>query len=170
MKEESIMKKIKMIMAVAAAIALVGCGSNPEPEMNQVDGMLPEKTEQVKETEAAAEASEEVTLGVPQVKDGVLVPGEDAAEVHFEWDPVEGADGYEVSVTNKYYAEKEYREPAETVETTDTVYVDSAQDYFDFRIQVRAFKGDGADRVYGDWSSFAEGSAYTEEDIAADGN
>ena len=33
MKEESIMKKIKMIMAVAAAIALVGCGSNPEPEI-----------------------------------------------------------------------------------------------------------------------------------------
>ncbi len=167
MKEESIMKKIKMFMAVAAAIALVGCGS--EPEMKQVDGMLPEKTEQVKETEAAAEASEEVTLGVPQVKDGVLVPGEDAAEVHFEWDPVEGADGYEVSVTNKYYAEKEYREPAETVETTDTVYVDGAQDYFDFTIQVRAFKGEGADRVYGDWSSFAEGSSYEKTTLTSGG-
>ena len=110
------------------------------------------------------------TLGIPQVKDGVMQPGEEAVEVHFVWDPVEGADGYEVSAQTKYYAEKEYREPAETVETTDTVYVDSAQDYFDFRIQVRAFKGDGADRVYGDWSSFAEGSSYTEEDIAADGN
>ena len=86
--------------------------------------------------------------------------GEDAVEVHFEWDAVEGADGYEVEEVNKYREEQEYREPAITSETTETTYVDSAQDEWDFKIKVRAFKGTGSERVYGEWSSFAEGSTY----------
>ena len=105
------------------------------------------------------DAVEEVSLGVPAVKDGVMRPGEDCIEVYFEWDQVEGADGYEVSAENKYRSETEYREP-ETCETTDNSFVAGAQDEFDFRIKVRAFSGNGADRVYGEWSSFATGSAY----------
>jgi hypothetical protein len=131
------MKKFCVAMAMLITIFAVGCGDS-------------------KAVESA--------LGVPTVKNGILRPGEDCVEVYFEWDTVEGADGYEVSEESKYYSETEYREP-ENVEITDNFYVASAQDYFDFRIKVRAFRGNGAERVYGEWSSFATGSAYEKETI-----
>ena len=125
------MKRLNVVVTMLIMTVLVGCGSGKTAD----------------------------SLGVPAVKDGVTRPGEDCIEVYFEWDPVEGADGYEVSEENKYCSEEEYREP-ETVETTESSYVSSAQDDFDFRIKVRAFKGKGAERTYGEWSSFATGSAY----------
>ncbi len=124
------MKRFYVVIATIMALLVVGCGSSK-----------------------AAGA-----LGVPAVKDGVTRSGDDCIEVYFEWDKVEGAEGYEVSVESKYYSEEEYRDP-ETVETTETSYVAGAQDDFDFRIKVRAYKGAGADRTYGEWSSFATGSA-----------
>ena len=142
------MKKLCVVMAMLIMIATVGCENNKVTDSGVASGTVNEP-----------EVVEAVTLGVPVVKDGVLKPGEDRVEVWFEWDPVEGADGYEVSEENKYYSETEYREP-ETFEVTDNSYVTGAQDNFDFRIKVRAFKGSGADRVYGEWSSFATGSAY----------
>lgn len=147
------MKKLCVAMSVLMMIVAVGCGNNKAADSGAESAAVSEP--QVAEQEVA----EPSALSVPVVKDGVLRPGEDSAEVYFEWDQVEGADGYEVSVENKYYSEKEYREP-ETVEIADNTYVATAQDDFDFRIKVRAFRGEGADRVYGDWSSFATGSAY----------
>ncbi len=132
---------------------MVGCGST-QPQEPQ--------------TTATAETPAPTTLGVPEVKDGVSRAGEDCAEVYFEWAPIEGADGYEVSVANKYFAEKDYREP-ENVETTEANYVDGAQDYFDFQIKVRAFAGAGGDRTYGEWSSFAEGSVYEKKTLTSGG-
>ncbi len=161
------MKKRSVILAFAMAIALIGCGKETAPQ--QVDGALPEQAETGAAFEPVTE-TEPAALGIPQVKDGVIQPGEEAVEVVFNWDPVEGADGYEVEVANKFYEETDYRDDVETAETKEPSYTCGAQDYFDFRIKVRAFKGEGADRVYGDWSSFAEGSTYTEADIAADGN
>lgn len=162
------MKRVSVIASVVLALAISGCG-NAAPAEKEADPVIEETGVEVTTESCTAEGPETTTLGIPQVKDGVMQPGEDAAEVHFEWDPVEGADGYEVSVQNKYFAEKEYREPAETVETTDTLYVDGAQDYFDFRIKVRAFKGNDSERVYGDWSSFAEGSVYEKKTLTAGG-
>jgi hypothetical protein len=144
-------------MLILMTIVAVGCGNNKVADSGAASSTVSEP-----------EAVEASTLGMPAVKEGVLRPGEDCAEVCFEWDPVEGADGYEVSEENKYYSEKEYREP-ETVEVADNTYVTGAQDYFDFRIRVRAFKGEGADRVYGEWSSFATGSAYEKKTATAGG-
>ena len=148
------MKRFCVAMVMLMTIAAVGCGNNKVADSGAVSNTVSEP-----------EAVEASTLGVPVVKNGILRPGEDCAEVVFEWDPVEGAEGYEVSEENKYYSEKEYREP-ETVEIPDNSYVTGAQDYFDFRIRVRAFKGKGAERVYGEWSSFATGSAYEKKTVA----
>ena len=151
------MKRFCVVMVMLMTIAAVGCGNNKVADSGAASSTLSEP-----------EAVEASTLGVPAVKDGILRPGEDCAEVVFDWDPVEGADGYEVSEENKYYSEKEYREP-ETVEISDNSYVTGAQDYFDFRIRVRAFKGNGAERVYGEWSSFATGSAYEKQIVSVGG-
>ena len=162
------MKRLSVIASVVLVLAVSGCG-NAAPAEKEAEPVIEETGGEVTTESCTAEGPETTTLGIPQVKDGVMQPGEEAVEVHFVWDPVEGADGYEVSAQTKYYAEKEYREPAETVETTDTLYVDGAQDYFDFRIKVRAFKGNDSERVYGDWSSFAEGSAYEKTTLTAGG-
>ncbi len=98
-------------------------------------------------------------LDEPVVSDGVTRAGEDSIEVYFEWDEISGADGYQVYEDYKYYEEEEYREP-EYYETTETAFVAGAQDYFDFRISVRAYKGQGESRVYSEWSDFAQGSTY----------
>ncbi|SFC97402.1 putative quinol monooxygenase [Butyrivibrio sp. YAB3001] len=119
------MKRLCVAMLILMTIVAVGCGNNKVADSGAASSTVSEP-----------EAVEASTLGVPAVKDGVLRPGEDCAEVYFEWDPVEGADGYEVSEENKYYSEKEYREP-EKVEVVDNSYVTGAQDYFDFRIRVR---------------------------------
>ena len=151
------MKRLCVVMLILMTIVAVGCGNNKAADSGAGSSTVSEP-----------EAVEVDTLGVPAVKDGILRPGEDCAEVVFEWDPVEDAEGYEVSEENKYYSEKEYREP-ETVEIADNIYVTSAQDYFDFRIRVRAFKGNGADRVCSEWSSFATGSAYEKQTVSVGG-
>ena len=151
------MKRLCVAMLILMTIVAVGCGNNKVADSGAASSTVSEP-----------EAVEASTLGVPAVKDGILRPGEDCAEVVFDWNPVEGADGYEVSEENKYYSEKEYREP-ETVEISDNSYVTGAQDYFDFRIRVRAFKGNGAERVYGEWSSFATGSAYEKQIVSVGG-
>ena len=150
------MKRLCVAMATLMAATVVGCGSNKVTDSGASN------------TVSEPEAVNADTLGIPVVKDGVLRPGEDCAEVFFEWDPVEGATGYEVSEENKYYSEEEYREP-ETVDIAENSYVAGAQDYFDFRIKVRAYKGEGAERTYGEWSPFATGSAYETETVAVGG-
>ncbi len=157
------MKKFGLVMTVAlTAIAMCACGKEAS---NQ--GSEPE-VETTENTGNTTETSEASTLAVPEVKDGVTRSGEDCVEVYFEWNPVDGAEGYEVSSQNKYYEEENFREPAETVETTDTSFVTGAQDYFDFQIKVRAFKGSGADRVYSDWSNEAVGFSYTDDELNSD--
>ena len=138
------MKKfIALVTAMVMVLSIAACGSNSNGN-NSSNGD---------------------TLAVPQVKDGVMRMGEDCVETYFEWDPVSGADGYEVTVQNKFYEEETYREPAETYEVTDPNYVAGAQDLFDFQIKVRAFKGNGDSRVYSDWSNEAVGSTYDESEI-----
>ncbi len=99
------------------------------------------------------------TLPAPEVEAATARTEGDAVVVCFDWDAVEGADGYEVSVEEKYSGEEEYREPT-TVETSDTEYMASAQDDFDFRIKVRAYTGEDENKSYGEWSSYAEGKTY----------
>ncbi|MBQ7613714.1 MAG: hypothetical protein IJU77_01600 [Butyrivibrio sp.] len=101
-------------------------------------------------------------LKTPSVKDGVTTEGEEAIQVRFDWDKIEGAEGYEISEENKYCKEEAYRE-AEYSETTDNFFTCGAQDDFDFRIKVRAYKGTGEKRQYSEWSEYATGSTYNKE-------
>ena len=154
------MKRFSVVaMTAVMAVALSACGKETA---EQSSGLT---MEPIENTESVSEPAADVTLATPQVKDGVMRPGEDSIEVYFEWDPVEGADGYEVSSRNKFYEEESFREPEETVEVTDTSFVTGAQDYFDFLIKVRAYKGSGDSRVYSEWSEEAAGFTYTDDEI-----
>ncbi len=169
------MRKISVVfMTAVMAVAMCACGKEAADQGSAVTMEPIESAETAAEagTEADSEAVEtvseaaDVALATPVVKDGVMNPGEDSIEVYFEWDPVEGADGYEVSSRNKFYSEEEFREPEEIVEVTGTSFVTGAQDYFDFLIKVRAFKGSGDSRVYSEWSEEAAGFTYTDDEIA----
>ena len=113
------------------------------------------------ETEAPGEL-----LPTPKVNAGVLHVGEGAMEVEFTWAPVEGAEGYEVLAEDKFYKDSEtsykpykvYGQTTEYYYTNETKYVAGSQDYFDFRMQVRAYKGEGKNRRYSMWSDYAYGS------------
>lgn len=113
------------------------------------------------ETEAPGEL-----LPTPKVNAGVLHVGEGAMEVEFTWAPVEGAEGYEVLGEDKFYKDSEtsykpykvYGQTTEYYYTNETKYVAGSQDFYDFRVQVRAYKGEGKNRRYSMWSDFAYGS------------
>ncbi len=134
------MKKLSIVLATAImTVAVSACGNSE-----------------------AGQGSGSSALKAPVVQDGVMVEAEECIEVHFEWEPVEGAEGYQIQEQNKYYAEESYYEPGEPIETTETTYVATAQDSFDFLIKVRAYKGTGDERVYSEWSNEATGASYTE--------
>ena len=150
------MRKVEIIALIGAiTIVAAGCGSKLA-DVSDKDASIEAVT---------AEDSVKESLQAPVVKDGVMEPGEDAINVVFEWNPIDGADGYEVIEENKFCEEDEYREVTEdsTAITTDTTYVTGAQDDFDFRIKVRAFRGDGENREYSEWSEYSYGSTYDKE-------
>ncbi|SHN53835.1 hypothetical protein SAMN02745247_01097 [Butyrivibrio hungatei DSM 14810] len=160
------MKKYSVILAATVmAASLMACGTGASGTGESASEL---SAEALSTEETAPEQAEDTTLGVPVVKDGVMQAGEDCVETYFEWNAIDGADGYEVSVLNKYYGEAEFTEPAEVYETTDCNYTLGAQDYWDFLIKVRAYKGTGADRVYGEWSEEAAGFTYDDSEIADD--
>ena len=119
--------------------------------------------------EASSEASveEKVKLKVPDVKAGEMRPGVDCIEVHFEWSPVEGADGYEVFAEEKlmdtdvYQRIKEFGQESDAFETKRTLYIAKSNDYVDYRVKVRAYKKKNAfERYTSGWSSYVTGSTY----------
>ncbi|SFC47716.1 hypothetical protein [Butyrivibrio sp. YAB3001] len=154
------MRKSSFIaLASALIITLSGCGKQPSEQDINPDLQVEPITE---ETTAVT------ALATPTVNAGGTEPGEDQISVRFEWKPVEGADGYEVIEENKFYKEDTYREPEEEqkVDTSQTTYVTGAQDYFDFRIKVRAYRCEGDNREFSEWSEYAYGSTYDESDVA----
>lgn len=159
------MKKIS-IFAVAAAmtVAVTACGGD-----NSASQGSSVSVESVGDSSNGAEAPASGALATPVVQDGVMREGDDCVEVYFEWGAVEGADGYEVSVKSKFFSDEEFGEP-EVVETTDNFYVASAQDTFDFMVEVRAFTGSGDSRVYSEWSQEAAGFSYDDSDVSWEGD
>ncbi len=150
------MKKVRItVLSCACMIALSGCTASSE---NDVSAGL--------STEPASDVVE--ALMPPNVKDGVTEPGEYEICVTFEWDPISGADEYEIYEESKYRDEDEYHEPVAGLisHTPQTFYVTGAQDDFDFRIKVRAYRGEGENRVYGEWSEYAYGSTYDKTDVS----
>ncbi|MCR4893057.1 MAG: hypothetical protein K5989_12865 [Lachnospiraceae bacterium] len=138
-------------------LAAAGCGKASKDMAN---------TGQVGEP-VSGETARAVALQIPVVKDGIMEPGEEAIEVVFEWEAVEGADGYEILEESKYRTEETFREPENevTADTSQTTYRTGAQDEFDFRIKVRAYNGKGDDREYSEWSDYAYGSAYDKDSL-----
>ncbi|WP_022770109.1 hypothetical protein [Butyrivibrio sp. NC2007] len=67
------MKRLCVAMATLMAAAVVGCGSNKATDSGASN------------TVSEPESVNADTLGIPVVKDGVLRPGEDCAEVFFEF-------------------------------------------------------------------------------------
>lgn len=168
------MKRFHTIMAASImAASIMACGQEAEqpeqPETETVEELeSAENTDPVDDTDTAADTAEESTkdeakdsaLASPTVKDGVKKQGPEGQDVYFEWNSVDGADGYEISVKSKYCEEQEYTEDASTYETTDNFYTVGAQDDFDFLIKVRAYKGEGASRTFSEWSNEAKGATY----------
>ena len=150
------MRRVEIFALIGAiTIMALGCGSK----------MVDTPANEVSDETITVEDDAKKGLIAPEVKEAVTKPGEDAINVVFEWNPVDGADGYEVLEENKFCEEDEFREPDSdsTTVTTDTTYVSSAQDDFDFRIKVRAYRGDGENREYSEWSSYSYGSTYDKE-------
>ncbi|MBO4458449.1 MAG: hypothetical protein J5802_12085 [Butyrivibrio sp.] len=162
------MKGLKVLLAAGmVASLLIGCTSVEEAINVEVDGDSNAEATVAEETGAEETAEESAETGdvsnaaltVPVVKDGVTVQGSDCVDVFFDWDAVEGADGYEVSSEMKFSEESEYKESDTGVEeVTEPGYSCGAQDDFDFRIKVRSFKGEGSNKEYSDWSEPASGT------------
>ncbi|MBR4639822.1 MAG: hypothetical protein IKO79_04585 [Butyrivibrio sp.] len=165
------MKKINALLAASVmAASIMACGieaDEPEAETPEVvesaeDNAPVDNTDTTTEKteDSAKDEAKDSALAAPTVKDGVKKQGPEGQDVYFEWNSVDGADGYEISVKSKYCEEQEYTEDASTYETTDNFYTVGAQDDFDFIIKVRAYKGEGANRTFSEWSTEAKGATY----------
>ncbi len=99
------------------------------------------------------------SIAVPKINDDpVLLPGPDSVELHFTWEPVNGADGYEVwREVENYLKAGDYIEPR-LDDVTDHYYCTGGQDDFTFRIMARAYKLEKGRKIYSEWSQYATGS------------
>ena len=79
----------------------------------------------------------EDALTAPKVKDGVTGKGANGTEVYFVWEPVDGAEHYEVVVEHKKKAESEY-DLKEVTYTNAPTYTYTGQGEYDVRITVKA--------------------------------
>ena len=79
----------------------------------------------------------EDALTAPKVKDGVTGKGANGTEVYFAWEPVDGAEHYEVVVEHKKKAESEYN-LKEVTYTNAPNYTYTGQGEYDVRITVKA--------------------------------
>ncbi|RKM58147.1 hypothetical protein D6853_01005 [Butyrivibrio sp. X503] len=170
----------KLVLALTCVMmigVLAGCGKKKDAANEAASQEDPTITvndagSSASSSDVDVKASEDESTGLaaPIVKGGVMKEGSEAIDVEFEWVPVEGADGYEVDIQSKPEDGKEYSpyEPGYTelekdgdyFITTDTKFVASAQDDFDFQLKVRAFKGEGEDKTFSDWSKVAYGQTY----------
>jgi len=77
----------------------------------------------------------------------------------WSWNPVEYADGFEIGVKSKYYTDNKYSE-YEYFESDKCSYIlgpDDQKDGFFYIVKVRAFRGNGDDRLYSKWSNESSG-------------
>ncbi|MBO4456800.1 MAG: hypothetical protein J5802_03705 [Butyrivibrio sp.] len=99
--------------------------------------------------------------GVPSVKAGTTRVGDNGIEAYFEWDPVEGANRYEVTVEGRPEGTTGYN-VLENNFTTETNYSYSGKLNYDIRIKVRAYSGTIKEGVCGEWSEYAAGNTNDE--------
>ena len=105
----------------------------------------------------------EDALTAPKVKDGVTRKGATGTEVYFAWEPVDGAEHYEVVVEHKKSAESEY-DIKEVTYTNAPNYTYTAQGDYDVRITVKAQTNawiNGKKKTFNSQvSSYAKGKTY----------
>ena len=105
----------------------------------------------------------EDALTAPKVKDGVTRKGATGTEVYFAWEPVDGAEHYEVVVEHKKSAESEY-DIKEVTYTNAPNYTYTAQGDYDVRIMVKAQTNawiNGKKKTFNSQvSSYAKGKTY----------
>ena len=141
------MKKGLMLALVCAFVfVFTSCGT-PDTGENASTSQEGQKEKQ----------EEKVTLEAPVVNEPDRTDGEDGVTLDFTWEPIENADGYEVEERSKYINDDVYQDPI-VIEQGETVWTTGGQDEFDFSVKVRAYKGEGVDRVYSEWSNEATGS------------
>lgn len=140
-----------LILALVCAFALVfaACGT---PDNGQ-DASSSQEEQKADQQEEKAEE----TLEAPVVNEPDRTDGPEAITLDFTWEPIEGADGYEVEERSKYIGDDVYQDPI-IIEQGETFWTTGGQDEFDFKVKVRAYKGEGKDRIYSEWSNEATGT------------
>jgi len=101
------------------------------------------------------------TSMIPVVEEGITEIGDRGVEVKFTWEPVEGADKYDVYVEGKQRDSLAYKY-IEDVITSDPNYSYSDELNYDIRIKVRVHNDSSKSNVQSEWSEYATGS--TNED------
>ena len=132
----------------------------------RVDALISPKSKNFKKIFASGREfllypSENCTTGsleAPKVNNGVNYLGPDYVSIHFNWNAVDGAEGYEVleDIKAEGEADDRFRNPRFS-EIDDRYYISGGQDDFIHRIKVRAFKTKDGRRVFSEWSPYAIG-------------
>ena len=144
-------KGLILALLCAFALAFTACGT-PDTGQNATAPQGKQKGDQQE-----AEQKEEVKLDAPVVNDPDRTDGPEAITLDFTWEPIEDADGYEVQERSKYIGDDVYQDPL-IIEQGETFWTTGGQDEFDFKVKVRAYKGEGKDRIYSEWSNEATGT------------
>ncbi|MCR5356993.1 MAG: hypothetical protein K6E63_06265 [Lachnospiraceae bacterium] len=152
-------RKITALIMALSVLAMTGCSSNAAGNLSETGNISTEKQETAQaDNDVSVPDSTAGTLEVPKVNDGVNYFEADYISIHFNWNAIDGAEGYEVSeeTAPEDGSDDNYGEPVIS-EVTDHYYLTGGQDDFVHRIKVRAFKTEGGSRVFSDWSDYAIG-------------
>ena len=146
-------KGLMLALVFAFALVFASCG---KPDTGQ-NASASQEGQGQKKHEKQEEQEEKVTLEAPVVNAPDRTDGEEGVTLDFTWEPIENADGYEVEERSKYINDDVSQDPI-IIEQGETVWTTGGQDEFDFKVKVRAYIGEGVDRVYSEWSNEATGT------------
>lgn len=147
--------KITSLIMTLSVLALTGCSSNVAGNLSETgdnssdmqeifqtdnDVSVPDSIPEEDSTESG-EVNITDALEVPEVNNGVNYFEPDYISIHFNWNAIDGAEGYEVceEIKPENTSDDRYSEP-QFSEVTDHYYLTGGQDDFVHRIKVRAFK------------------------------
>ncbi len=164
--------KITALIVTLSVLVLTGCSSNVAGNLSET-GDNSSDMQEISQTDNDVSVSDSIpeedstesgevnitdALEVPKVNNGVNYFEPDYISIHFNWNAIDGAEGYEVceEIKPENAADDLYGEP-QISEATDHYYLTGGQDDFVHRIKVRAFKNKDGKRVYSEWSPYAEG-------------
>ena len=152
--------KNTFLIMTLSALVLIGCSSREAGNLSEMQGVSQEDNDvSVSDSITEEDSSEPAdSLEAPKVNNGVNYFEPDYIAIHFNWNAIDGAEGYEVceEIKPENASDDSYDEPQIT-EVTDHYYLTGGQDDFVHRIKVRAFKTKDGERVFSEWSPYAEG-------------